>query len=299
MADPARVPNPAPAPARRGMGATWALLSPALALMAISFLAPLVLFFQYSFLTYRNGTLYDELSVSAYTKFFSDPYFYKIMWHSVKLAGVITFWALLIGYPLAYVLNRIQSPTIKKWMGVIIFSPMVVSVVVRTYGWMILLSDQGVLNWMLLKSGLISEPVKLIFNMTGVVISLTHIFLPFAVFPIYSVLTKTDSSLKEAAADLGAGWLTTFWRVTLPLSLPGVAAAGQLCFTLGLGAFVTPALLGGGRLLVLPLNVYNNTVDINWPLAAVGGMTLLAMSMFAVAFFNWLAQRWVKGGAVT
>lgn len=272
------------------------LLGPAIALMAISFIGPLLLFFHYSFLTFRDGTLYDEYSVQAYVKFFTDPFFYKIIWNSIKLAGLVTFSSLVLGYPLAYALHRVQSASLRKWMGVIIFSPLVVSVVVRTYGWMILLSEQGVVNWFLISLDLIDEPLKLVFNLTGVIISLTHIFLPFVVFPIYSVMVKLDSSLKEAAADLGAGAWSTFWRVTLPLTLPGVAAAGNICFTLGLGAFVTPALLGGGRLLVLPLNVYQNTLDINWPLAAVGGMALLALSLLAVAGFNWLARRWFGEG---
>lgn len=273
------------------------LLTPAMALMLVSFLGPLVMFFQYSFHTFRDGTLYDEFSLQAYTKFFSDPFYYKIIWNTVQLAGLVTIASLAIGYPLAYALSRVQSAGVRKWMAVIIFSPLVVSVVVRTYGWMILLSDQGVVNWLLRSLGLTSEPVKLVFNLTGVMISLVHIFLPFVVFPIYSVMVKLDASLKEAASDLGASAWTTFRRVTLPLTLPGVAAAGNICFTLGLGAFVTPALLGGGRLLVLPLNVYTNTLDINWPLAAVGGMTLLVLALLAVAGFNWLAQKWSGEGA--
>ncbi|MDB4894675.1 MAG: transporter permease [Firmicutes bacterium] len=296
MAELATPIRPTAAARVRRWGASLGLLSPALALMLLSFVAPLILFFQYSFLTFKEGKLYDVYSLGAYVKFFTDPFYYKIIGNSVKLSGVVTCFTLLIGYPLAYALTRVRHPGLKKWLGVVIFSPMVVSVVVRTYGWMILLSDQGVINWLLLRLRIISEPLHLVFNMTGVVISLTHIFLPFVVFPIYSVLTKLDASLKEAASDLGAGWLTTFRRVTFPLSLPGVAAGGQIAFTLCLGSFVTPSLMGGGRLLVLPLNVYNNTVDINWPMAAVGGMTLLALAMATVTVFNSLIVKWTKGG---
>ena len=127
-------------------------------------------------------------------------------------------------------------------------------------------------------------------------ISLTHVFLPFVVFPIFSSLTRLDPELKEAAEDLGAGWWTTFRRITFPLSLPGVVAGAQICFTLALGAFVTPAMLGGGRVLVLPLQVYNATSEINWPVAAVGGMALLIISMIAVAGFNRLLE--IQRGAV-
>jgi putative spermidine/putrescine transport system permease protein len=260
--------------------------------MLVAFIGPLALFFQYSFYTFRDGTLYDELSTAAYAKFLTDPFYWGIVWNSIQLAGLVTAIAVLVGYPLAYALSRLQHPGVRKWAVVIIFSPLVVSVVVRSYGWMILLSDQGAVNWALLGLGLIGEPIKLIFNSTGVVISLVHIFLPFVVFPIYSVMLRLDPSLKEASRDLGAGWWTTFRRVTLPLTLPGVAAAAQICFTLGLGAFVTPALLGGGRVQVLPLNVYTNTVDINWPMAAVGGLVLLALALVVVAGSNRLIQRW-------
>jgi putative spermidine/putrescine transport system permease protein len=198
--------------------------------------------------------------------------------------------SLLIGYPLAYALYRINRPALQRWLGLLIFSPILVSVVVRSYGWIVLLGDQGPINWLLARLGLVSEPVALVFNLLGVVISLTHVFLPFVVFPIFSSLTRLDPALREAAEDLGAGWWTTFRRVTFPLSLPGVVAGAQISFTLALGAFVTPAMLGGGRVLVLPLQIYNATSEINWPVAAVGGIALLLIAMVAVAGFNRLLK---------
>src|SRR5262249_28567980 len=139
--------------------------------------------------------------------------------------------------------------------------------------------------------GLIEEPLSLLFNMRGVVVSLTHILLPFAIFPIYSVLGRIDATLKEAARDLGAGWWETFLRITLPLTMPGVVAAALICFTLALSAFVTPQLLGGGRVQVLPLTVYNSTVEINWPDGAVASLTLLALSVLAVWGLNAVLRR--------
>jgi putative spermidine/putrescine transport system permease protein len=166
-----------------------------------------------------------------------------------------------------------------------------VSVVVRTYGWLILLASQGLVNTTLRRLGLIDEPLRLLFNARGVVISLTHILLPFAIFPIYSVLGRLDLTLKEAARDLGAGWGQTFLRVTLPLTMPGVVAGGLICFTLALSAFVTPQLLGGGRVQVLPLTVYNTTVEINWPEGAVTSVALLVLSMLAVWAVNAALRR--------
>lgn len=266
------------------------LLAPTLLVMAYAFAAPLLSFFEYSFYRFRRGRLEQVFTLDTYSRFLFDDYYHVIIYDTLRMATIVTVLSLAIGYPLAYALYRINRPSIQRWLGLLIFSPILVSVVVRSYGWIVLLSDQGPVNWLLLRLGILSAPVTLVFNLFGVVISLTHVFLPFVVFPIFSSLTRLDPALKEAAQDLGAGWWTTFRRVTFPLSLPGVVAGAQIAFTLALGAFVTPAMLGGGRVLVLPLQVYNATSDINWPVAAVGGIALLIISMIAVAGFNRLLR---------
>jgi len=258
--------------------------------MAYAFVAPLLSFFEYSFYRFRRGRLEQVFSLDTYSRFLFDDYYHLIIYDTLRMAALVTVISLIVGYPLAYALYRINRPGLQRWLGLLIFSPILVSVVVRSYGWIVLLSDQGPVNWLLLKLAIVSEPITLVFNLVGVVISLTHVFLPFVVFPIFSSLTRLDPALKEAAEDLGAGWWTAFRRVTLPLSLPGVVAGAQICFTLALGAFVTPSMLGGGRVLVLPLQIYNATSDINWPVAAVGGMALLIISMVAVAGFNRLLK---------
>ena len=274
---------------RRWAVPLW-LLAPTLLVMAYAFVAPLLTFFEYSFYRFRRGRLEQVFTLDTYSRFLFDEYYHIIIYDTLRMATLVTVLSLLIGYPLAYALYRINRPSIQRWLGLLIFSPILVSVVVRSYGWIVLLSDQGPVNWLLLRLGIVTEPVTLVFNLLGVVISLTHVFLPFVVFPIFSSLVRLDPELKQAAEDLGAGWWTTFRRVTFPLSLPGAVAGAQICFTLALGAFVTPAMLGGGRVLVLPLQVYNATSEINWPVAAVGGMTLLIISMVAVAGFNRLLK---------
>lgn len=262
------------------------LLLPALALMGYAFLLPLLNFFRFSFYRFSRGQLEAALSFETYRDFLVDPYYRYIIYDTVRIAGTVTILAVLIAYPLAYALARVNRPGLQKWLGLIVFSPMLVSVVVRSYGWTILLADQGPVNFILQQLQIADDPIRLVYNLTGVLISLVHVFLPFVVFPIFSSMVRLDSSLKEASEDLGAGWWTTFRRVTLPLTLPGVVAGAQIVFTLALGAFVTPAILGGGRVLVLPLHIYTATSDINWPVAAVGGMVLLFMSFLAVAAFN-------------
>lgn len=281
-------------PRRRRSSGRWTtpvlLLLPTFVLMVYTFILPLLSFFQYSFHRFRRGRLEDVFTLDTYNRFLFDEYYHLIIFDTLRMATIVTIVSVLIGYPLAYALWRISRPSIQRWLGLLIFSPILVSVVVRSYGWTVLLSDQGPINYVLTLLGILSTPVTLVFNLTGVVISLTHVFLPFVVFPIYSTLTRLDPALREAAEDLGAGWWTTFRRVTLPLSLPGLVAGAQICFTLALGAFVTPAMLGGGRVLVLPLQIYSATSDINWPVAAVGGIVLLLGSMIAVAAFNRLLK---------
>jgi len=282
-----------PAPRTGGMAraaAPWLLLLPAFALMTYAFILPIGSFLEYGFYRFERGRLIQDFTFATYRRFLFDPYYHAVILDTLKVAAIVTTIALAVGYPLAYGLWRLQSPALQRWFGLIIFSPVLVSVVVRSYGWTVLLADQGAVNWALMRAGLIGEPLELVYNLTGVVISLSHVFLPFVVFPIYAAMTRLDPSLREAAMDLGAGWWTTFRRVTLPLTLPGIVAAAQIAFTLALGALVTPALLGGGRVLVLPLQVYRATSEINWPFAAVGGLALLLMALVAVVLSNRLLR---------
>ncbi len=268
------------------------LLAPALVLMSGLYVVPLAVYFVNSFHAFKDGRILPVWTLRTYVSFFADPFTYKIVGTSLWLAFVVTAFAVLIGYPLAYALHtRVRSRMARTVLAVVLFSPLLVSVVVRTYGWLILLATQGLVNTTLRAAGVIDEPLSLLFNMRGVVISLTHILLPFAVFPIYSVLGRLDVTLKEAARDLGAGWWQTFVRVTLPLTMPGVVAGALICFTLALSAFVTPQLLGGGRVQVLPLTVYNSTVEINWPDGAVASLTLLGLAVLAVWALNAALRR--------
>ena len=290
IADRSNMASVAPASKRRTRLVPLLLLVPSLLLMGYMFLAPIATFLQFSFYRYNRGRLEEAFTFDTYERFLVEPYFHATTFDTLYLAARVSVLSLLIGYPMAFALWRLKYAGLRKWLGLIIFSPILVSEVVRSYGWTVLLAERGPVNWALVGLGIVDEPLRLVFNLTGVVISLVHIFLPFTVFPIFATMLRLDPALREASMDLGAGWWTTFRRVTFPLTLPGIVAAAQITFTLTLGAFVTPSILGGGRVLVLPLQIYRATTDINWPVAAVGGLVLLLMAFTAVVVFNRLLK---------
>ncbi|CAH1662409.1 ABC transporter permease [Chelatococcus asaccharovorans] len=268
----------------------WVLLTPMCLLMAVAFILPVGLFLLYSFYRFRGGRLEETFTLETYWRFMTDELYLITIYDTLQLAVMATLLCLVISYPLAYAMWRMRSSGLQKLIAFIVFAPVLVSVVVRSYGWTVVLADQGPVNFILTRLGLTSGPVSLVYNMTGTVISLAHVFLPFVVFPILASMLRLDPTLREAAEDLGASWWKTFRSITLPLTLPGVVAGAQICFTLSLGSFVTPAILGGGRVLVLPIQIYTATSDINWPVAAVGGLCLLVMAFIAVVAFGRLSQ---------
>src|SRR2546423_1128517 len=265
-------------------------LLPAFALTAGIFASAMLLLFSYSAYTFRGGQLTEEVSFLAWQKFFTDPFYFGVVAKTLQIALGVTAVALAIGYPTAYALTKVRSSKLLVAAYIIIFSPLLVSLVVRIYGWLLLLSDNGVINQALVAIGAITEPIRLIYNETGVLIALVHILLPFMIFPILSVLLQFDHALREAANDLGANRVQTFLRVVLPMSLPGVVAGCQIVFTLAISAFVTPELLGGGKVQVLSRAIWFNVVDVNWPLAAVEAIVLLALALAALAVFDLAAR---------
>ena len=273
-----------------GRRRTPLFLLPAFAITAGVFASAMLLLFSYSAYTFRGGQLTEEVSFLAWQKFFTDPFYWGVVATTLRLAFGVTVVALLVGYPTAYALTKVRDQRLLVAAYLVIFSPLLVSLVVRIYGWLLLLSDNGVINQVLRVTGLVNEPIRLIYNDTGVVIALVHILLPFMVFPILSVLLQFDHALREAANDLGANRLQTFLRVVLPMSLPGVVAGAQIVFTLAISAFVTPELLGGGKVQVLSRAIWFNVVDVNWPLAAVEAIVLLALALAALAVFDLAAR---------
>lgn len=238
-------------PARRRTDIWLWILLPAIAVFAVIFVAPLADLILLSFHSMSGpaqvGTAY---TLANYRAFVTDPFYLEVLLRTFWLGLVVAASCLVIGYPVAYYLARTAS----RWRGMALFlviSPLLVSAIVRNIGWFPLLSQSGLVNWALGKLGLIGAPLPLINNFTGVAIGLVHALLPFMILTLMTVIQRVEGDLEEAAANLGAGPLEVFWRVLLPLSLPGIVAGSLLVFTMAISAYTTPAILGGNRVLVM------------------------------------------------
>jgi len=201
------------------------------------------------------------------------------------LGLTVTPICLLLGYPVAYHLARTRS----RWgsaLYVLVLSPLLVGVVVRSFGWLILLSGNGVINRALIDLGLISGGLQLMNNRLGVTIALVHVFLPFMILPLVGVIQSIDPTLESAARSLGASRFKVFWRVILPLSWPGIQAGTVLVFVLALSAYVTPVMLGGAQVKTMSVLVVQNLIDnFQWPVGAAQALILTACGILAVALY--------------
>lgn len=264
----------------------WLLLVPALALLICIFAVAIVKFLNYSLYGFSQGVIVYSRSFDNYISFFTDKYTMNVLLYTVRLAAETAGIAFLIGYPVAYACTRLSSTTLRKIMIVMVFLPLVTSVVVRSYGWFIILSTKGVINWFLQVLGIIEKSLNLVYNKGAVLVGNVHVLLPFMVFPILSSLSSMDPAVKEAAFDLGASKLRRFLNVTFPLSLPGVLNGIQVVFTLAISSYVTPVLLGGGKVSVLSRMIYDDTIGMDWPSAATSGAIMLLMAFVIMLLFN-------------
>ena len=241
------------------------LVLPLTALFAAFFIAPLCILVVLSLSTDAGMKGFTS---GNYVKFFTDPFNYSILWATIVLGVKATLLCLLFGYPIAWIASRAKA----RWQTVLLFLvilPIMTSVVVRTFSWIVILGRQGVLNQIAMGLGLTDEPLRLLFTELGVVIVLAQVQMPLMVLPILTVMSKTDPNLADASRALGAGEWRTLWKVTLPLSLPGVIAGCILTYSASVTAFVTQTLIGGARLVYMPLHIYQQAIGANnWPFAA-------------------------------
>lgn len=219
-----------------------------------------------------------------------DELYVAVLLDSMKIAGLVTLICLGLAYPVALWLTRAGRIGLALGMFALLL-PFWTSVLVRTYAWMVLLGRNGVINRMLRDWGLIEFPLPLLHNLAGVLIGMVHVLLPYMVFPIYAALLRIDPDLPRAAEGLGASRWATFRRVVLPLSMTGVAAGCALVFVLSLGFFITPALLGGGRVMMIAMLIEQQVRELlDWPFAAALSLVLLTVTLAVYALIGRLTK---------
>jgi putative spermidine/putrescine transport system permease protein len=271
-------------------GAGWVLLSlPMVLTLALVFAVPIGCLIVLSFYSMTGAaTVGDHLTLENYLNFFTDVFYFRILLNTFWLGAVVVISCLVIGYPVSYFLARTRS----RWRGFLLFmvvAPLLVSAVVRNVGWFPILSNNGLVNWLLLKSGLVSQPIPLISNFTGVVIGLVHALLPFMILTLTTVIQRIEPELEEASASLGAGPVRTFFEVMLPLSLPGMIGGSLLVFTMAIAAYTTPVIMGGNRVLVMATFIgqqFRTVLDYALGATAAAVLMLLAglLTLLAVRF---------------
>jgi putative spermidine/putrescine transport system permease protein len=276
----------------------WLLLAPTLVLFMAVFAVPLLILFMSSFerLDTTTFAVVERFTLFNYRKFLFDEFYITVLLVTLKVSLLVTLIALIAGYPLAMYLTKASSRE-RSLLMLLIISPLLVSVVIRTFGWVIVLGPKGVINWALLELGLLSVPLKLMYTETAVVIGLTHIYYPFMVLAIYTALRNIDPAVIRAAQSLGAGPARTFWQITLPLSVPGVVAGSLIVFALSVSSFVTPSLLGGPWVKVAAYLAWEQNVTVlDWPFAAAISVILLLLTALIMVISNRLVERtWFAG----
>jgi putative spermidine/putrescine transport system permease protein len=276
----------------------WAfllLLLPPLIYLALLYAIPVLVLTAQSFLSYdatTRGT--GGFTLDNYTKALTDPSYLRVLWTSLRIGFLVTALALVIGYPIAYLLARLSGPK-KQILLAVIVSPLLVSIVIRTFSWAVLLRSGGPVNQVLMATGIIREPLQILNREPAVIIALVHVYLPFMIIPLSTVIESIDPTLELAASSLGANVWRRFVEVILPLSLPGIVAGCMLVLTTSVSAYVTPAMLSGNTFLVMPTLVQQQMqVLVNWPFGSAIAIELIVVVLAIVGVFSWLADSATK-----
>lgn len=275
----------------------WKLLGPVGLLYAIQFLGPLVFLLVMSFWPGSPGRSPSPgFTFANYGDVLGDGYVLGILWRTVSMGLMVSALTLVLGLPVAYGIARAPA----RWRPLLLIGvllPFLTSAVIRSFGWMVLLADRGLVTELLAPLGIGGGPTGLMYTMTGLVLSMTHVFLPIMILVLYGVMDRIDLRLEEAAANLGASRVKTFFLVVVPLASPGVLAGTMLVLTLSMSSFVTPALIGGPRVRVIATEIYDQSVNlINWPLAGAMAIVLMLLIVLVSAAATRLLRTPALGG---
>ena len=265
-----------------------ALLGLPLAFLVVFFVVPFCTVFLDSLRT-KEG----DWTLAQYAKALGELYYWETLLLTFKLALCVTLATFLIGYPLAYyIVRNVRSRLVRSVIYIIVVTPLFTSNIVRAFAWMVLLGRRGLVNDILVATGMTDRPLALLYGQSSIVIGLTYIMTPFMVLTVASVLQNIDRSLDDAARDLGAGAWSAFWRVTFPLSLPGVVAGSLIVFTLSVSAYVTPSILSGGRENVTSMLIFQQYgAVLNFQFGAALSVVLLVTTLLLVGGYVMAFER--------
>jgi len=268
------------------------IIWPAAVFLAAFLVYPLLLTVAISFYDFTAlGGMKPAFKWDNYQILVTDPYYVEVLLGTLQISIIVTICCLVIGYPLALWMTRLDG----AWKAVAMFcalAPLMISVVIRSLGWIVILSDTGLINQLLMASGITDQPVRLLYTEFAVIVGLTEALLPFMIISLLVSLQAIPRSLLQAASITGAGHWTVFSRILLPLSLPGIAAGSLLVFAIATSSFVTPRILSGGHVnMVANLVVDNFLVTLNWPFGAAVGILLLLVVLMVFLVQHWLTER--------
>ncbi|UED75283.1 ABC transporter permease [Brevibacillus sp. DP1.3A] len=262
----------------------YLLLLPGVLFLTLFMVIPIVMTIASTF--YQDGSF----TIQGYLQFLTDAYFLKIMLTTLQVSLVTTIACVLIGFPAAYYISKL-GPRKKGILLALAIFPLLTSSVVRSFSWMIILGKKGLLNSSLLAIGLIDKPLEILYTPTAMMIGLIHLFLPLIIITLVGVMENIDPDLLKAAESLGASKLIAFWKVIVPLSVPGLIIGSILVFVGSLTAYTTPALLGGKQ-RVISTFLYQNAITLNdWHLASVIATIMIVITFVVIYFMNKLATK--------
>lgn len=267
------------------------LIAPAVLLLGLFLVVPYINIGIMSFRNPGNGSPYAPgFTTSNYLRLLSDSFYLEQIANTLMIGAITTLACLVLGFPVAWQLARTQM----RFRGLaygLVLSPLLVGIVIRSYGWTILLGNNGIINRTLINMGLIDSPLGLMYNTLGIIIALVHVFLPFMILPLMSALQGIDPSIEAAARSLGAGKITAFRRIVLPLAMPGIQAGCILVFVLSLSAYVTPSLIGGLRVKTMAVSVVDALIDtFQWPFGSAMALMLSLTGALVVLIFARLTR---------
>jgi putative spermidine/putrescine transport system permease protein len=286
---------------KRGRRAVpYKLTAPAFVFVTLLLVVPLIRMLRLSLYRYDPVQMYVQaLTFENYVRFFRDEFYQQVLWTTLWISAVTTMLCLVGGLAVAYYVARTRSAVMQRYLILAIVLPLFMGNVARTAGWIIILDNKGLLNFLLQKFDLVSGAVRLLYTSGAVITGLTSVLLPFMIVTLNSVMHNIDISLEEASLNLGASGLTTFRRIVLPLLMPGIFAGCVLCFILSMNAYATPILIGGPKFYMMAPTIYSQmSATMNWPFGAALAFILISLTMVLTIVSAVIFNRSARAGVV-